>query len=457
MASYIGRSPEYGNAVVDHFVGNGGATYVLTYDTSTDGVVLTLDGVTQKNGTDFNITGTSLVFTSVVSSPIEIQVVYTGLTLSFPTPSDGSVTDAKITAMSASKLTGTIADARFPATLPAISGANLTSLPSDITKSTSEPTATINPSGGVGTVYLRTTTGEMYCCTDATTNANVWTNVGDGTGIEPFIGMAGVGGTITTDGDYKVHTYNASSTFQITTLGHIGTVEYLVIAGGGSGGGGLYSGGGGGAGGYRSGTALAVTAVTYTVTVGAGGATVSGSNQGNNGVNSSLSGGSISTISATGGGGGGYSTGGTGKNGGSGGGEGQTSGHGTGNAGGYSPVEGYDGGQGIAAGVQGGGGGGGASEAGADGTASAGGKGGDGLASSISGSSVVRAAGGGGSVYSGTSWGAGGTGGGGAGSTGDATAGTANTGSGGGGAERAGSRTSGAGGSGIVILRYKFQ
>ena len=36
------------------------------------------------------------------------------------------VSDAMITALSASKLSGTIADARFPATLPAISGANLT-------------------------------------------------------------------------------------------------------------------------------------------------------------------------------------------------------------------------------------------------------------------------------------------------------------------------------------------
>ena len=36
------------------------------------------------------------------------------------------VSDVMITALSASKLSGTIADARFPATLPAISGANLT-------------------------------------------------------------------------------------------------------------------------------------------------------------------------------------------------------------------------------------------------------------------------------------------------------------------------------------------
>ena len=96
MSGYVGRGIEYGNAVADHFTGNGGATYTLSYDTVTNGVVVSLDGVVQKNGTDFNVTGTSLVFTSVVASPIAIQVIYTGLTLTFPTPSDNSVTGAKI-------------------------------------------------------------------------------------------------------------------------------------------------------------------------------------------------------------------------------------------------------------------------------------------------------------------------------------------------------------------------
>ncbi len=41
-----------------------------------------------------------------------------------------TIPDAKIAGLTASKLTGTIADARFPATLPAISGANLTNISS---------------------------------------------------------------------------------------------------------------------------------------------------------------------------------------------------------------------------------------------------------------------------------------------------------------------------------------
>ena len=42
---------------------------------------------------------------------------------------DGTIVDAEVTSLAASKLTGTIADARFPATLPAASAANLTTIP----------------------------------------------------------------------------------------------------------------------------------------------------------------------------------------------------------------------------------------------------------------------------------------------------------------------------------------
>ena len=56
-----------------------------------------------------------------------------------------------------------------------------------ITTSSSDPAIDTNPDGGIGTVWANTTSGEMYACTDATAGANVWTNVGDGTGdIEPF-------------------------------------------------------------------------------------------------------------------------------------------------------------------------------------------------------------------------------------------------------------------------------
>lgn len=47
---------------------------------------------------------------------------------------DGCILDADINGVAASKLTGTLPDARFPATLPAVSGANLTNIASDFVK-----------------------------------------------------------------------------------------------------------------------------------------------------------------------------------------------------------------------------------------------------------------------------------------------------------------------------------
>jgi len=70
------------------------------------------------------------------------------------------------------------------AKIPACSAAALTGI-SAVTKSASDPTITTNLS--VAAVWQNTTSGEMYVCTDATAGANVWTNIGDGTGnIEPW-------------------------------------------------------------------------------------------------------------------------------------------------------------------------------------------------------------------------------------------------------------------------------
>ena len=49
------------------------------------------------------------------------------------------------------------------------------SIPS-ATKSASNPTITTNPSTGVGTEWINTTSGDIFLCTDATTNANWWIN-----------------------------------------------------------------------------------------------------------------------------------------------------------------------------------------------------------------------------------------------------------------------------------------
>jgi hypothetical protein len=270
----------------------------------------------------------------------------------------------------------------------------------------------------------------------------------------PFKGYGisvATGGTITTDGDYKVHSFTSNGTFEVTSITNTdptltgaatAEVEYLIIAGGGAGaadGSTTPGNGGGGSGGYIPGSAL-LTAQTYAVVVGAGGVGALSAN--------AVTGGDsvFNSITADGGGGGGYYINTPGEGGGSGGGGGATSG-----AGGGVTTAGF--GNSGEAGYSGGGGGGGG--AGEDGGTDAAGQGGDGLASSITGSSVTRAGGGGGSIPSGTAK-VGGAGGGGAGGSGGAgTDGSANTGSGGGAGVSGGE--SGSGGSGIVIIRYKFQ
>jgi hypothetical protein len=301
----------------------------------------------------------------------------------------------------------------------------------------------------------------------------------DATGASQFI--IATGGTITTCGDYKIHSFTSPGTFTVTAAGTPAgstTVDYLVVAGGGSGGS-FYAGGGGGAGGYResksptapwtasplaSSTSLPVSATAYPVTVGGGGAVTP--NIGSQGTPSIFS-----TITSTGGGYGGGrvcspSNSNSGGSGGSGGGGAGYCGTyaglgGSGNTPPVSPSQGSSGGNAnVSAPGYGAGGGGGAGAVGTAGTSTTAGAGGNGVASSIRGSSVTRAGGGGG-VGQGTAVAPGGTGGGGAGAgpgtypTAGGVAGTTNTGGGGGGS--LGPTGTGTGGSGIVVIRYKFQ
>ena len=67
------------------------------------------------------------------------------------------------------------------AKIPAVDGSLLTNM-STVLSASSDPTLSTNPSGGVGTKFLNTTSGEIFICTDATAGENVWINVGGGSG-----------------------------------------------------------------------------------------------------------------------------------------------------------------------------------------------------------------------------------------------------------------------------------
>jgi hypothetical protein len=314
--------------------------------------------------------------------------------------------------------------------------------------------------------------------------------------------VTATGGTITTSGNFKIHTFTGPGTFCVSDAGNAdgsNTVDYLVVAGGGSGAGGDNGvrGGGGGAGGYRESSgaasgcytrsplgacvsALPVTVQGYPITVG-GGASTPGPNTpinspagaGNQGSNSVFS-----TITSTGGGGGSTYCGSNTRTGGSGGGGGSSPNAperaaGAGNTPPVTPAQGKDGGTGTPyAGAplnSSGGGGGGATVAGSNGSGEDGGAGGAGATSSINGTPTQRGGGGGGggsTSHEGPGTFGGGTGGGSSPPTGNSAgvAGTANTGGGGGGgSSRMNAAPSNpnvpgsAGGSGIVVIRYKYQ
>ena len=285
----------------------------------------------------------------------------------------------------------------------------------------------------------------------------------------------------------KIATFLGPGTFTVNGVSGCAAnnlVSYMVVAGGGG-----SQEGAGGAGGFRelvSPTApysaspldgypsapnrVTVTATPYPITVGAGGAAgtpipnpAPPATTGQPGFDSVFS-----TITSTGGGGGGKYTNNPGDRnagipGGSGGGSAahpnpapQTAG-GTGNTPPTTPPQGNNGGPSNGGYPNFAGGGGGASAVGTTGNSGGGAPGGAGVTSTITGTPVGRAGGGGGGVNAptGTSPSPGFGGGTGACTTGNgASAGTDNTGGGAGGTWSAPGLT---GGSGIVVIRYKFQ
>ena len=428
----------------------------------------------------------------------------------------GSIKTTTFTAVDGQGFFADTSSGAITMNLPAGTAGSIVSVV-DYTNTFQNNNLTVSPNGsqkigGVAADFVADTEGQSltWIYVDDTEG---WKNIQDST--SNAIGSAFIsatGGTITTCGNFKIHTFTGPGTFCVSAGGNAAgsnSVEYIVVAGGASGGGGYY-GGGGGAGGFRFASPtlapltypakplaapanVPVSVQGYPIAVGGGGATQASSCvRGNSGVASSFS-----TITSAGGGGGGVWGNSvpnrplrSGVAGGSGGGAGSnnsppSSGSaGTGGAGNtppVSPAQGKDGGDGVM-GASGpdstaaSAGGGGATACGGQGPAGPGGPGvggtggaGAGVPNAFGTSGVncgshYYFAGGGGGAGSCATGNTGGLGGGGFGGryvgpappSNDGQAGTANTGGGGGGAVN-NCRNSGAGGSGIVIIRYKFQ
>ena len=152
-----------------------GAAYKFTLSNAgqfAQQMLVSINGVVQKPNAGsgqpsegFALDGSEIVFSSAPPTGADFFIVTIGATVSIGTPSNGSVTPASfangtsnnngkflranngaapsfetidLTNLSASNLTsGTIPDARFPATLPAINGANLTGINTDLVSDSS--------------------------------------------------------------------------------------------------------------------------------------------------------------------------------------------------------------------------------------------------------------------------------------------------------------------------------
>jgi hypothetical protein len=309
----------------------------------------------------------------------------------------------------------------------------------------------------------------------------------------PFMvaSVSGACNTLAISGNCKIATFTGPGDFivsQVASCAANNLVSYMVVGGGG--GSGAYTGGGGGAGGFRetkspvtpytaspldgypsSPNRITVTATTFPIAVGGGGAGNASADPGGAGTIGSVS--TFSTITSAGGGAGGGNNSDNAGDGGSGGGGSENRSGGSGNTPSTTPAQGKDGGTGSGPGplndyYEEAGAGGGATTVGGNGThngpSSA--TGGTGATTTISGTPTAYAGGGGGgkgALSSGGSQPQGGAGGGGNGSFGTTvnTVGTINTGGGGGGGSAGPAPTQmnagKAGGSGIVIIRYKFK
>ena len=227
--AYIGQGPGSSGTTdrtLDTVTSDGSTTTLPltgTADTAED-VAVYFDGIMQRPGVDFTLASNTLTFASAVPNGVFV-VAYTGGAEHIGSPSVGSVTSDMIVdnAVTNAKIATGVDASKIEGALGAFDGSALTGISSGgITKTSSDPTITDNPSSAGG-LHLNTTSGEMFVCTDNTTNKNVWVNVGSGfgdvrdapyggRGLGQTSGFTSGGVTSTVLSNIDVYTFSSATT-----------------------------------------------------------------------------------------------------------------------------------------------------------------------------------------------------------------------------------------------------
>ena len=192
--AYIGKIPggtAISNRTLDSMTGDGSDT-TLTLSQTPDSVMdvaVYYNGVMQRPGTDYTLSGNTVTFTTAPPNSVSV-IALTGGSEDVGTPMVDSVTTDKLVdgVVTDAKISGTVSSSKLTGALPALNGNALTNMASALdTTSSNNPTISTNPATGVGTVWGNSSTGQIFVCTDATAGENVWTNIGAGSGdVEPW-------------------------------------------------------------------------------------------------------------------------------------------------------------------------------------------------------------------------------------------------------------------------------
>jgi len=249
---YLGNQPSSGGYhKLDNLTASATDTYALTlggsayYPATANQLMVSLNGVIQAPQDSFTISGSNIVFASTLSASDSIDFIMSfGDVYGIGTPADGTITDAKIQSMAASKLTGA---------LPAIDGSALTGVSAGkllnlvstektdqfTTTSTSfvdvtGMSATITPSSTSSKILVFFTvglvgnsTGGQFCYAQLVRDSTA-ISVGDIAGSRIPV-SAGFGGDVAYEnGPLTIHVLDSPSTTSATTY----KIQFRVQSGG---------------------------------------------------------------------------------------------------------------------------------------------------------------------------------------------------------------------------------